>query len=147
ATWSVYGPPERLRIPNNLETHFTVGSGEKPVSDLRLLQSTLQDTSTLVQLGTDVMSLCAKDTSNKCESPINVAANSIRPITLKIDPGFDSPGVFTGEVRFSVAEQSETKSFKLTVYSRPLGDVAFGALAILLGLLTYFVTHLWLRAW
>jgi hypothetical protein len=146
AVWSVYGPPERLRIPDNVETHFTVGAGEKPVSDLRLLQSTLQDTSTLVQLGTDAMSLCAKDTSDKCESPINVAANSIRPITLKIDSNFDSPGVFTGEVRFSVAEQSEAKSFKLTVYSRPLQDVVLGALAILLGLLTYFLTHVWLRA-
>jgi len=145
AVWSISGPPERLRIPDNSETQFTVSANEKPISDLGLIQSTLQDTASLVQLGTDAISLCAEGTNKKCESPINVAANSIRRVTLKIDPTFKSPGIFTGELRFSVAEQPEIKSFKLTVYSRPSTDVRWGAFGILSGLLTYFFIHVWLR--
>jgi len=91
------------------------------------------------------MSLCAEDTNKKCESTIDIDANSIRPILLNIDPSFDCPGVFTGEVRFSVTDQSETKSFKLTVYSRPWPRVTLGASAIVIGLLIYFITHIWLR--
>jgi hypothetical protein len=142
--WSISPPPERLRLPTNRETQFTVSaSGE--IDDLRLLQSTLQDTSSLVQLDATQITLCAKGADNKCESPIDVKGNSIRPVSLTIDPAFDCPGVFTGEVRFGVKDQSETKSFKLTVYSRPLERVALGVLAIAVGLLTYFLTHVWLR--
>ena len=144
-TWSISSPPERLRIPANKGTQFTVSAGEKAVKGLKLVQSTLQDTSSLVELDTSQMSLCADDAAKKCESTIDIDANSIRPITLNIDPSFECPGVFTGEVRFSVKDQSETKSFKLTVYSRPLPRVALGGLAIVVGLLIYFITHIWLR--
>lgn len=145
ATWSISGPSERLRIPDNGETQFTVSANDKPINGLNLVQSTLQDTSSLVQLGTNEIDLCAEDANKQCESTINVSANSIRQLKLKIKPDFQTPGVFTGELRFSVADQSETKSFKLTVYSRPSVGSAWGTVAIVLGLLTYFLTHIWLR--
>lgn len=142
-TWSLSHPPERLRFPVNSTVQFTVSAGEKELKDVRLGQSTLQDVTTFLQLDASQLQLCAED--GKCDTGFDVPANTTRRFTLKIAPGFGTPGIFTGEIAVRIAGKPETQSFKLTVYSRSHGAMVLGGFLIVLGLGLYFVINVLLR--
>ena len=141
--WSIGHPPERLRFPANSEIQFTVSAGDKEVKDVRLAQSTLQDSTTFYQLDASQLQLCADD--GKCDVGIDLPPNTTRRLMLKISPAFSTPGIFTGEIVLRVASKPETQSFKLTVYSRTGLAMLLGALLISSGLGLYFLVSVWLR--
>jgi hypothetical protein len=143
ATWSVGHPPERLRFPTNSEIQFTVSAGDKDVSDVQLAQSTLQDVTTFFQLDASQLQLCADD--GKCDTKIDIPANTTKRLTIKISPAFRTPGIFTGDIALRIAGKPEAQSFKLTVYSRTEWAMLLGALVIALGLGLYFFLSVWLR--
>lgn len=120
-----------------------MSAGEKELKDVRLAQSTLQDVTTFLQLDATQLQLCAED--GKCDTGFDVPANTTRRFTLKIAPGFGTPGIFTGEIAVRIAGKPETQSFKLTVYSRSHGAMVLGGFLIVLGLGLYFVINVLLR--
>jgi hypothetical protein len=142
-TWSLGRPPERFRFPDNSVIQFTVTAGDKGLCDLRLMQSTLQDVTTFFQLDAGQLHLCTD--KDHCDTEIDVPPNSTRPLEIRIDPKFHTPGIFTGEIAFGIKDKPETQSFKLTVYSRTRCAMAIGALVIALGLGLYFLVNVLLR--
>lgn len=141
--WTLGHPPERFRFPDNSAIQFTASAGDKGVCDLRLMQSTLQDFTSLFQLDANQLHLCVDN--DHCDTEIDVPPDSTRRLEIKIDPNFRTPGVFTGEIAFAINGKPETQSFKLTVFSRTRRAVVFGAFVIALGLALYFLVNVFLR--
>jgi hypothetical protein len=141
--WNLGRPPERFRFPANSVIQFNVTAGDQGVCDLQLTQSTLQDFTTLFQLDASQLHLCLD--KDHCDAEINVPPDSTRRLEIRIDPKFQTPGIFNGELAFAIKGKPETQSFKLTVYSRTRRAVVFGALVIALGLAVYFFVNVFLR--
>jgi hypothetical protein len=142
--WSLGHPLERLRVPMDRELEFTVRAEDKPVRGLSIVQSTLQDASTLRMLPAGRLEV--RSAAGSSDHSLDVPAHSTRRFRLVISPDFDGAGVFVGDVSFAIAGQPESQSFRLTVFSRPPWAWLIALGFMLAGLLAYFwINVIWRR--
>jgi len=140
-TWTLTPPPGQLVLTDNDRTTFVVSTGEVPATDLRIVHSTLQEATTDAQLGADHLTLCVEEGDTCRAGQIDLPANHIARLGLRVDSAFAASGAFTGTVYLGVDEKQDPTSFTLTVFSSSMCGKLMGAGVLFAGLaLGWFVS-------
>lgn len=141
-------PPARLSLLFNREASVVVVTDTQRATNLRILQSTLQEGTTGAQLPPSSLKLCV---AGRCDGAINLGPRTATRVELVVDPAFRHKGTFTGSVFLASNENpAGMVPVELTVLSTtPRARAAGGALllaGILVGVLaTVFLRHRALR--
>ena len=133
---TVNGPASPLRLSQSRSTGFRIVL-HGPVSHVQPTLSTLIDEKSGQVLPRDQIELT--DTPNAPAPNSGLTLQGIRTVYLRVKPGFDKPGKYSGVVTLSAAEKPDLGSFPLTVYSTNAGSRAIGIFLIASGLLIYFL--------
>jgi hypothetical protein len=112
-------------------------------TNLRILQSTLQEATTGAQLPPSRLRLCL---SGRCDGPINLDRRTAARVELVVDPAFRHKGTFTGSV-FLASNENLTgfAPVELTVLSTTRRARAAGIALLLAGILVGVLVTVVLR--
>lgn len=132
-TWTIKPPPTHLVLLSNRETSIVIATGDKAAHNIRIVQSTLQEATTEVLIGTEWLELC-NPTRTECKTPINIEPHRTERVILRVDPRFRSHGVFKGNISLAVDEKTDVDSFELTVFSTSWCSRMIGVLLIGIGI-------------
>ncbi len=111
---------------------ITIESQDQPLSNGRLVQSTLKDASGHT-IGLNRMRLVEAPTGTP--SPMSVAANDVKPVFVRLEDGDGPFGTFDGVLRFAADGASATKDVSLKLQASSTGRKLKGIVLALLGLL------------
>jgi hypothetical protein len=170
-TWSVKGAAEQWVLAANPQTSLVVITGDRPARHVRLVQSSLQDSTSKRQVGLSQLVLCKQgddtcqeEAAARCaalQAPANkkasLDATSDEPsagdllprrastLILSVCPQFTDSGVFAGSVSLGTNEDASTQAVNLTVLSSSSQIRLAGFASILVGLIVWLFTGLLLR--
>lgn len=142
--WIVKPPPQKIILLYNRETSFAVFSDKAGITNLRVVHSSLQDSTTGAQLGPQWLSLCIQKDSS-CTAPVNVGANTAERITLRVDPRFQQNGTFVGSVFIASEQKMEPYALDLAIYSTKRSSQYWGVSLIVIGVALSWVISSYLQ--
>ncbi len=140
--WSLTPPAGEVLLSSGNFVDFTVTTGDKPATDVTIMQSTLQEETTRARIGVEHLELCHGP--DQCGGPVNVPRKSATGLLLRID-GFERAGKYKGNVTIGATNGAAGQSFELTVFSSPDGAAYLGWAAIAAGLLLAFFVNVFAR--
>jgi hypothetical protein len=142
-SWILKPPPSKLVLLDNRDTSFTITtSPDRPISNLTIASSTLQQTSgTLIDK--KFLELCPQGQS--CSATIPLLHSGVNGITLHINDEFHDPGTYTGSIVIAADQRSETDSFPLTVESTTWCRRLWGAFFILVGTVVAWFANIYAK--
>ncbi len=143
-TWAIKAPPQRLVLLFDHQTSLAVSTGEMGATNVRVVHSSLQDSTTGAQITPEHILLCLPDNAN-CETAINIAPHKTERLLLKVSPAFHHAGTFTGSVSLAVDQKAEMDAFELTVLSTGRSNQFLGATLILVGIAISWIVTVFIR--
>jgi hypothetical protein len=142
---SIIGPGIPTRLSRSRTSQFQLSS-TGVLTHVILTQVTLVEEKTGEPLPLNKFALI--DTSGLSSPPLDglTLKESAQPLYLRVSDEFSKPGKFTGNIGLGSREKSDLGTFSLTVYSTSRRDKIWGLLFLFLGLLTFFVISVWVKA-
>ena len=143
SAWSVSGP-SRLVTLWSPRTELAITAGDHPLSNLRIVTSTLKNVETGAEIRTPMLRLCGAASSGR-GSPPQIPAGQAAPVELRLDTSALTAGVYTGGITLAAEGGTGTKTLELRVEHTSAGRWAWGGLAILAGIVLSWLATTFLR--
>ena len=130
-TWSITAPQPSVVVPRTDNvTFFAAMTGDsQPAVEVSIARTTLQDDAGQ-SLDSNAFSLVTPGSKTKTAM---LAAGSVTPLMLKIDPTKLANGKYTGSIDLAATGSTDTKSFALTVSRSSTCARLLGVALIFLG--------------
>lgn len=150
SAWSVDGPGgDRWVLLWGPAVEIAVSAGDQPLSNVRLVRSTLQNAETGARIDVGALELCRASTDvanpGRCISPGTIKAQESAALALRLKEGSVPPGVYTGFVSFEANGGTGRKPLNLRVEQSSYWKWGFGIAAIFLGILLAWLVTVYLR--
>lgn len=138
------GPGFPLKLSDSHVIAFQIVSSGR-LTNVAPAFSTLVEEKTGQVVSVDKLSLdsSAQPTDAKT-SGITVEPSS-HVVYLRVAPGFDKPGKFSGNVSISSREKADLGSFPVTIYSTSGWRKVVGGICLALGVFIYFAVAIWVK--
>jgi hypothetical protein len=146
-TWTVLPPPSEVSLNVGESLGFGIAVGPVPASNVRVLESTLVETTSRRQFGAGRVALCSEEDRDCAEGPPKLAANQPHRLWLKPDASASvSPGKYTGTITIAAAEKVSGDVIRTTIFITTEIHRWLGVLVIGLGVAVAWAIAIPIRA-
>jgi hypothetical protein len=148
-TWSVSAPGNPWivwfgPVDSQNTTSIVVTTGDYPASNLRLAQSSLQNSLGTSQIGLKDLELCGDPSCPGGQ--LNVKAHTAQTFYVRLKRGGVNNGKYTGTLSFAINERPELQTVNFTLQVSSLLAKLLGALLVSLGVGLAWWVSVWARA-
>jgi hypothetical protein len=141
---SISSPGFALRLDHSNCAPILISSNGF-LSNVKPIQSNLVDEKSSLDIPQTSLYLFDQ-AGNRSSANGLIIKNSTQPLCVGVADSFATPGKFDGTITLGSQEKGDLGSFHLTVYFTSASHRLWGILCLLLGLTTYFVITVWVKA-
>jgi hypothetical protein len=142
--WELLGKPRTVTIRNEKTINLVARTRSRPISNLKLIASSLTNDENHESITIQNMGLGTTDTSgNHLAVPAKIPANTVFPLTITFKSGIPH-GSYKGAIELA-PDLGDTKSLEFTLHASSVRIQIFGWVIIAAGLIIAFILKVLVR--